>query len=137
MRIEAIHHVSITVRDLERSCEFYSQILCLAPIQRPPFNFPGAWFAAGTGQQVHLIVHGGATFRGEKGVDTRDGHFAVRVGSYRATVEFLRSKGYSEDAPDLDLHKMRLQPHATAGFPQIYILDPDRNMIEINAATLD
>jgi glyoxylase I family protein len=32
---------------------------------------------------------------------------------------------------------MRLQPHATAGFPQIYVLDPDRNMIEINAETLD
>jgi len=116
MRIEAIHHVSITVRDLERSREFYSQVLCLDPIQRPPFNFPGAWFAAGTGQQLHLIVHDGATFRGEKGVDTRDGHFAVRVESYRATVEFLRSKGYREDAPDLDLHKMRLQPHALPGF---------------------
>src|SRR3954462_8858854 len=137
MRIEAIHHVSITVRDLERSRQFYSGILCLEPIVRPPFTFPGAWFAAGGGQQLHLIVHEGATFRGEKGVDTRDGHFAVRVDSYRETVEFLHSKGYREDAPDLDLYKMRLQPRATAGFPQIYILDPDRNMIEINAAVLD
>ena len=137
MRVEAIHHVSITVRDLERSRQFYAEILGLQPIARPPFHFPGAWFAVGTGQQVHLIVHDGATFRGEKGVDTRDGHFAVRVGSYRETVEFLRSKGYREDAPDLDLHRMRLQPQATAGFPQIYILDPDRNMIEINAEVLD
>jgi glyoxylase I family protein len=137
MRIEAIHHVSITVRSLGRSRQFYTEILCLQPIERPPFNFPGAWFAAGTGQQVHLIEHDGATFRGEKGVDTRDGHFAVRVGSYREAVDFLRSKGYREDAPDLDLLKMRLQPHATAGFPQVYILDPDRNMIEINAEALD
>jgi catechol 2,3-dioxygenase-like lactoylglutathione lyase family enzyme len=137
MRIEAIHHVSITVRNLERSRQFYAEILGLEPLARPPFGFPGAWFAAGTGQQVHLIEHDGATFRGEKGVDTRDGHFAVRVGSYREAVEFLRSKGYREDAPELDLQKMRLQPHATAGFPQIYILDPDRNVIEINAAVLD
>lgn len=137
MRIEAIHHVSITVRDLERSTQFYREILCLDPIERPPFNFPGAWFAVGGGQQVHLIVHDGATFRGEKGVDTRDGHFAIRVGSYRQAVNFPRSKGYREDAPELDLFKMRLQPHATAGFPQVYIVDPDRNMIEINAETLD
>jgi hypothetical protein len=31
---------------------------------------------------------------------------------------------------------MKVNPRATAGFPQIYILDPDRNVIEINAATL-
>ena len=137
MEIQAIHHVSLTVRDLDLSVRFYGEILGLPPIDRPPFGFPGAWFAVGEVQQLHLIVHDGATFRGDRGINTRDGHFAVRVGSYRATVEFLRSKGYCEDAPDLDLHKMRLQPHATAGFPQIYILDPDRNMIEINAATLD
>src|SRR3954464_8331834 len=102
MRMEAIHHVSITVRDLERSREFYREILGLTPIERPPFSFAGAWFAVGPGpQQLHLIVHEGATFRGEKGVDTRDGHFAVRVASYREAVEFLRSKGYREDAPEM------------------------------------
>jgi hypothetical protein len=37
----------------------------------------------------------------------------------------------------MDLLSLRLQPHATAGFPQIYILDPDRHVIEINAAVLD
>jgi hypothetical protein len=31
---------------------------------------------------------------------------------------------------------MILQPHATAGFPQAYILDPDRHIIEINSAKL-
>src|SRR5581483_4577254 len=137
MRIEALHHVSLSVRDLERSREFYTRILRLQPIDRPPFDFPGAWFAAGPGQQLHLIKNDDGTFRGEKGVDTRDGHFAVRVESYRGALDFLRSHGYSEDAPEFDLFKMRLRPHAITGFPQIYILDPDRNMIEINAETLD
>lgn len=137
MQIEAIHHVSLTVRDLERSIRFYRDILGLQQMERPPFSFPGAWFAVGGGQQLHLIVHDGATFRGERGIDSRDGHFAVRVTRYRAAVEFLQSKGYREDAGELDLLRLRLQPHATAGFPQIYILDPDRNVIEINAAILD
>ena len=37
MQIEAIHHVSLTVTDLERSRRFYSEILGLAEIARPPF----------------------------------------------------------------------------------------------------
>jgi catechol 2,3-dioxygenase-like lactoylglutathione lyase family enzyme len=137
MKIAAIHHVALGVTDLERSRRFYREILGLEEIARPPFDFPGAWFAAGASQHVHLIVHPHSTFRTGKALDTRDGHFAVRVASYRQTVEYLRSKGYREDASDDPFHLMILQPHATAGFPQIYILDPDRNVIEINAARLD
>src|SRR4051812_4304749 len=101
--IRLLHHVSLTVSDLERSRQFYHEILRLSEIERPPFPFPGAWFQVGDGQHVHLIVHGGATFRGRKGIDTRDSHFAVRVRSYRAAVEFLKSQGYSEDGDELDL----------------------------------
>ena len=137
MEIRLLHHVSITVSDLERSTEFYRDTLRLTEIARPPFPFPGAWFQIGETQHLHLIVHSGATVRGLKGIDTRDNHFAVRVASYRKALEFLRSKGYTEDGDDLDLRKMKLQPHATAGFPQIYILDPDRDIIEINAEQLD
>jgi glyoxylase I family protein len=137
MRIETIHHVSLTVTDLDRSKQFYREILALDEIERPGFPFPGAWFQVGGNQQLHLILHSGATFRGDKGIDTRDGHFAVRVASYRSTVEFLQSNGYREDVPDHDPMKMRTNPQAVAGFPQIYILDPDRHVIEINAEKLD
>jgi catechol 2,3-dioxygenase-like lactoylglutathione lyase family enzyme len=137
MQIQLIHHVSLTVTDLERSRAFYREILGLPEIERPPFNFAGAWFGVGDCQHIHLIVHQGATFRGERGVDTRDSHVALRVASYRDTVAFLRSKGYREEAAELDPLRMRLQPHATAGFPQIYICDPDRHIVEINAAELD
>ena len=50
---------------------------------------------------------------------------------------YLWSRGYREDAGADDPKRMVLQPYATAGFPQIYVLDPDRNVIEINAAELD
>lgn len=137
MKIRIIHHVSLNVTNLDRSRQFYREILGLEEMERPPFNFPGAWFRlGGEGQQLHLIVHPGATFRGNKGVDTRDNHFAVRVDDYHAAVEFLHGKGYREDAGELDPLKMRTQPHATAGFPQIYICDPDRHVIEINADRL-
>lgn len=137
MNIQILHHVSVTVTDLERSRQFYREVLKLNEIARPDFPFPGAWFAAGDGQHVHLIVHSGGTFRGTKSIDTHDVHFAVRVSSYTEALEHLRRHGYTEDADELDLSRMVVRPHATAGFPQIYVLDPDRHVIEINSATLD
>ena len=137
MDIRNIHHVSVTVTDLALSRKFYREILELPEIDRPDFPFPGAWFQLGASQQIHLIVHTDPTMRGDKGVDTRDNHFAVRVGSYRQALEFLRAKGYREDAGALDLKKMRINAQSTAGVPQIFILDPDRHVIEINAETLD
>ena len=136
MEINAIHHVALTVTDIERSIKFYREILSLEEIARPPFPFPGAWFQVGDTQQLHLIVHSRATFR-EKPLDTRDVHFAVRVPSHRAAVEFLRAKGYREDADFDDPYCMIVQPHATAGYPQIYICDPDRHVIEFNSERLD
>ena len=134
--IEMLHHVSLPVSDLEQAKRFYEDVLGLKAIARPPFDFPGAWYQVGEGQQLHLIVHDKSTFRSGKGMDTRDVHFAIRVKSYRATLDFLHSQGYSTDAED-EFKRLVESPHARAGFPQIYLLDPDRNVIELNAAQLD
>jgi len=138
--IQAIHHVSLPVSDLERSVLFYSEILGLKQIDRPPFDFPGAWFQMGS-NQLHLIKSDHPTFREGKGVDARDIHFAIRVGSFHDALFALKEKGYKELGTDEEtsdeFKSMRVNPRSTAGFPQIYILDPDRNIIEINAAVLD
>ncbi|UVI28924.1 VOC family protein [Paenibacillus spongiae] len=121
---EAIHHVSLIVSDIERARAFYKEILGLREIPRPPFDFPGEWFAVGeTGQQLHLIVHDGQTKR-TGGIDTRDGHFAIRVGDFDETVEWLRQHGIEH----------RANRDSITGFAQIFLLDPDRNVIELNAA---
>ena len=135
LRLETLHHVSLPVTDLARSRLFYSGVLELVEIERPPFDFKGAWYRVGD-RQLHLIVGRHPTLREGKRVDSRDIHFAIRVGSYRGALQHLTGKGYSADATD-DLMKLRDSPTGTAGFPQIYILDPDRNVIEINAQHLD
>ncbi|TYP70143.1 VOC family protein [Paenibacillus methanolicus] len=118
------HHVSIPVTDLARAKTFYREILGLKEIPRPPFDFPGAWFAIGeNGQQLHLIVHDGETRRAG-GIDTRDGHFALRVPEYEAAIDWLNEHGL----------KYRAKPDSITGFAQIFLLDPDHNIIELNAA---
>jgi glyoxylase I family protein len=145
MHILTIHHVSLPVRDLATAREFYEGVLGVQPVARPDFPFAGAWYRVGD-STLHLIVpekDDAPTFRQDKAVDSHDAHFAIRVESYSGAVAYLESKGYRRSSdrnprPTADNPlPMRLSPAGQAGFPQIYILDPDRNMIEINAERAD
>lgn len=125
--IEDLHHVSLTVTDLERAKAFYGDTLGLPEIERPAFDFPGAWYQVGD-RQLHLIVHDAPrTLRGTRAIDARDGHFAMRVASYRRTRDLLQARGV----------EMRDSPRNRTPWPQIYITDPDGNVVELNAAALD
>ena len=138
MNNSRIHHVSVAVDDLQRARQFYSDVLEMKEIDRPAFDHPGIWYEISDGQQqLHIIVCSDSTIRRDKWIDLKDVHFALRVKSYHDTIEWLRRKGFRDDLPDNDLRKMRLRPDSLAGFPQIYVLDPDRNIIEFNCETMN
>ena len=135
MDIEQLHHVSVPVTSLERAKRFYAEVLELRELPRPPFDFPGASYQLGD-RQLHLIVGERSTLRHRPVADSRDIHFAVRVASFRAAVEHLASKGYR---PDADEPRQRTKENHTGpvGYPQVFLVDPDLNVIEINAERLD
>jgi len=121
---EALHHVSLAVRDLERSREFYTNQLKFTEIQRPPFGSKGIWYAVGAVQQLHLLEHPtGETLRVGK-IDSVDGHFAIWVKSYSKTIAFLEENSIAHEA----------RPNSLAGFSQIYVLDLDNNIIEFDSS---
>jgi glyoxylase I family protein len=128
-----LHHVSIITANLERSLEFYRDVLGLKPIDRPPFDIEGAWLAAGP-SQVHLIDYPKGTYREKNNIDNNDVHFALRVENFDETLGQLVEKGFSEDKPEGDPMRLLVRRQGLAGFPQVYLLDPDRHVIEINAS---
>jgi catechol 2,3-dioxygenase-like lactoylglutathione lyase family enzyme len=122
LSIEAVHHIAVTVTDLARARRFYGEVLGLRELPRPAFPFEGAWYALGD-RQLHLVVHPPTrTLRGTAEIDPRDGHFAVRVASYDATLAHLRAHGIP----------VREQPRNPTPWAQLYVTDPDGNVIELN-----
>ena len=113
--------------------EFYSEILRLLEIDSP-LLFSGARYQVGG--QLHLIVHDNSTFRAGKQVDSRHIHFAVWIVSSRETRDFVNSKGFHRDVSD-GLKKLKESPQSTAGGPALYTMNPDRNVIELNAEYLE
>jgi glyoxylase I family protein len=124
---QGLHHVSLTVTNLERAKDFYGNILCLKELHRPAFDFPGAWYEVGN-QQIHLIVFPSSqTIRQDKRLSSREGHFALRVESYDDTLAWLKKN-------DIEILDKR---HSKSGFAQIFCADPDGNLIELNVDRKD
>jgi catechol 2,3-dioxygenase-like lactoylglutathione lyase family enzyme len=126
IHVRQIDHVTLVVKDLERSRRFYVDVLGMEPAQRPGFRFAGLWFQAGT-TQVHLILEhedsGPAkAFMPEKCLVSRTRHFAFEVDDALAAVDRLKECGLTiADGP-------KQRPD---GPTQVYVFDPDGNLVEL------
>lgn len=127
-----LHHVAVIVTDLDRSAAFYQQLFGLAPIARPPFTIPGLWLGVGD-LQVHLTVYATGSFRTGL-VDNDDSHFAFNTRDFEGFVDHAKTMGFREDAALDDPMRMLVKRQGMAGFPQVFLTDPDRNIIEVNGA---
>jgi catechol 2,3-dioxygenase-like lactoylglutathione lyase family enzyme len=124
VEITSLNHVAVCVTDVARSKRFYGDVLGLKEVERPPFPFEGAWYEMGDGRQFHLIVHDRPlALRGTNEVDPRDGHLAFGVEDFDAAVAHLREAGV----------ECVVRPDNITPWKQVYITDPDGNVIELNA----
>ncbi|MDR7074106.1 VOC family protein [Fictibacillus barbaricus] len=121
---EGIHHVSVLVTNLKESLYFYEGILGFKQNKkRPQFDFPGVWYDIGN-TQLHLIQYPeGKARRNTTQIDSRDGHFAVRVKDMGKLLQILDH----HKIPYLNKEINKTEWH------QVYVSDPDGNLIEFNA----
>src|ERR1700681_3687946 len=89
---ETLHHVAVTVTDLDRAKRFYSGVLGLKEIARPNFSFAGAWYQVGD-RDLHLIVVSDESRNDGRKLDMADGHLALRVKNFGEARAHLESAG--------------------------------------------
>lgn len=126
IRVRQIDHVTVVVKDLQRSRQFYAEVLGMQEVPRPAFSFAGLWFQAGS-TQIHLILEHDESgparvFVPEKCSISRTRHFAFEVDDALAARDRLNELGIEivagpKSRPD--------------GPTQLYVMDPDRNLVEL------
>jgi catechol 2,3-dioxygenase-like lactoylglutathione lyase family enzyme len=72
--VKSINHVAVIVTDVERSRNFYQNVLGLKKIPRPQTRVPGEWLGIGD-NQLHLVGEPAP----EGKIDPRRPHMALDV----------------------------------------------------------
>jgi lactoylglutathione lyase len=117
LKMYELNHVAIHVSDVERSCQFYRDVLHLEPIPRPAFTFPGAWFRLGAAQELHIIGD-----RTEPVFShNRGNHYALRVDDLDAWEKHFQ-------AMKVEYLPRRRRPD---GAWQVFLSDPDGHFVEL------
>lgn len=117
MRILELNHVAIHVKCVETSIDFYKNVLKLPQLDRPAFDFDGAWFRLGKFQELHIIEG-----RSDEVVNGRRGaHFALSVDSVEEYLQQLEANNITYFPP-------KKRPD---GILQLFLVDPDGYYIEL------
>ena len=106
MPLGGLQHYTIEPQDLEKTKDFYCDVLGLENGDRPPLDFPGYWLYSGGEPVVHLIPGGGAAVG--RNAETID-HVGFRLKGYDAYRRKLDTAAIPYSTMDLpDLGERRL-----------------------------
>lgn len=126
IQVKRIDHVTLVVKDLDVSRQFYVETLGMQEVERPGFRFAGLWFQAGT-TQIHLILEHDESgparvFVPEQCSMSRTRHFAFEVDDAMQAASRLE---------ELRIPIVVGPKQRPDGPTQLYIFDPDQNLVEL------
>ncbi len=120
--LESVNHIARATRELDKlqeTIDFYRDVLGFREIQRPPFDFPGAWLF-GYGVQIHLIIDDDANAAGGR-LSKRADHVAFHTTDVDAVAKRL---------DELGIEYVSNTVPAT-GVTQLFFHDPNGYHIEV------
>ena len=115
----AFHHAGVLVSDVERSADFYENIIGLQNLERPDFGFPGRWYDLRNGLQLHLLGTESLPNH-ESGNPKFDRHIAINVPDVDVAAQELTAMNVTFE-----------RGSGRGGAAQLFLRDPDGNMIEL------
>ncbi|MFS4468452.1 VOC family protein [Maribacter sp. 2210JD10-5] len=119
-------HFAIVVEDVDKSANFYGNVLKLKEVPHPDKKPGFRWFTVNGNSQVHLIQKEFAPFEKNKSM-----HLCLATQDLEGVIKHLEAEGITySDWPGKE-NSVTLR---TDGVKQIYIQDPDDYWIEINTA---
>ena len=131
MPLGGLQHYTIEPQDLEKTKNFYVEVLGLEIGDRPPLDFPGYWLYSGGTATVHLMgtrkPREGIVVRGteKKYEDTgRFDHIAFAATDAEGVRTRLKSKNVT--------FRESIVPRT--GDTQFFLYDPDGVCVELNFA---
>jgi lactoylglutathione lyase len=120
----SLNHIAIHVHNLEKSAEFYENVLGLAKIPEPFNDGLHEWFSMGGKGQLHLIA--GASVPVRRDINS---HLCFSV---RSIEDFIINLNQNK----IKYRDWKGTPQAVTlrvdGVKQIYFQDPDGFWIEVN-----
>jgi catechol 2,3-dioxygenase-like lactoylglutathione lyase family enzyme len=127
MPAQSLNHYTIKVRDLERTKDFYQDIVGLKVGERPPLPFPGYWLYCGDVPTVHLIG-----YRAEDPVITDGPSYPAPTG--RLDHIAFSCNGLKEMRANLQARDIRFDERVLPrmNMTQLFYLDPDGISVECN-----
>lgn len=120
----ALNHIAIYVHTLDKSTDFYENVLGLKKIEEPFKDGRHTWFTLGPAGQLHLIQGADANIKRDK-----NDHLCFSVHSIEDFIDNLNKHKveYTNWPGTAKAPTVRVD-----GVKQIYFQDPDGHWIEIN-----
>jgi len=128
--VSGLAHVAIKAGDLATTVGFYTRVLGMQQVARPPFDFPGAWLGTEGGEAlVHL-------YAGER---ARDAGATAPIGGAAIDHVSFWAHGHEVQRARFAAFGLpyRSQPVPATALVQLFVYDPNGVLIELTYRLAD